>query len=92
MKGNGMQRSRIGNTALLAGLWLALGGVAHAQTYTQTETITYHDNTTKWVLGQVAQRSVNGTVTSSATFDATTAQQLTYSVFNRLQKILNLQC
>ena len=74
---------------MLAGLWLALeGGAAHAQTYTQTETITYHDNTTKWVLGQVAQRTVNGIVTSSATFDPATAQQLTSSVFGRLQQTL----
>lgn len=57
-------------------------------TYSRIETITYHDNTAKWVLGQVAQTTVNGTVASSTTFDPTTAQQLTFSSFGKLQQTL----
>ncbi len=74
--------------AMGAALALALPFCAQAQTYSRTETITYHDNTAKWVLGQVAQTAVNGVVASSATFDPTTAQQLTFSSFGKLQQTL----
>ncbi len=70
---------------LLAVLPLA---ATHAQTYTQTEEITYHDNTAKWVLGQVAQRKVNGTVAYAATFNTSTAQPLTHAAFGKLQQTL----
>ncbi len=93
-----MQRSGIRNAALLAGMWLALGMGAHAQTYSRSETIAYYDNTTKWVLGQTASvtctasvpasTACDGDVVSSATFDATTAQQLTSSSFGKLQQTL----
>lgn len=36
----------------------------------QTEAIAYDDDTTNWVLGQVASRTIDGTVASSTTFDA----------------------
>lgn len=69
---------------------LALPGAALAQTYnhtyTQTETITYHDNTTLWKLGQVAQRSVDGKVVSSRTYDPTYALPLTSSSFGKLRQ------
>lgn len=35
----------------------------------RTETTTYHDDTGAWVLGQVAQRTINGTVAEQTTFD-----------------------
>ncbi|MFT3755984.1 MAG: RHS repeat-associated core domain-containing protein [Pseudoxanthomonas sp.] len=69
---------------LLAGLPLS----AAAQTYTQTEVITYHDNTAKWVLGQVSKRVVGGITVEETTFDATTAQPLTVKSFGRLQQTL----
>ncbi|WP_374357211.1 RHS repeat domain-containing protein [Thermomonas sp.] len=72
-----------------------------AQTYSKTEVITYHDNTTKWVLGQTAtvtcvsgmpastgcdNNAGNGSDTvSSTTFDATTALPLTTSAFGKLR-------
>lgn len=85
--------------ALLAGLWLALaGGVAHAQAYSRSETITYYDNTAKWVLGQTASvtctmsvpasTACDGDVVSSTTFDANTALPLTSSSFGKLQQTL----
>lgn len=65
---------------------LALPGAALAQTYTQTETITYHDNTTLWKLGQVAQRTVDGKEVSSRTYDPTYALPLTFSSFGKLRQ------
>ncbi|MFT4094554.1 MAG: hypothetical protein QM640_13055, partial [Niabella sp.] len=53
-----------------------------------TETITYADNTTTWVLGQVAQRSVNGLVASSISYDATTALPVEIYAFGLLQQSL----
>jgi RHS repeat-associated protein len=38
--------------------------IAHAQTYTKTETIEYHDDTTLWVLGQVKRTTTDGVETS----------------------------
>ncbi|MFT4257291.1 MAG: RHS repeat protein, partial [Pseudoxanthomonas sp.] len=69
---------------LLAGLPLS----STAQTYTQTEVITYHDNTTKWVLGQVAKRVVDGITAEETTFDATYALPLTVKSFGKLQQTL----
>lgn len=80
-----------GNTTFqLAGLALALGlpMTGAAQSYSQTEEIVYQDNVTKWVLGQVAQRKVNGIVASSTTFDGATALPLTQSSFGKLQQTL----
>jgi len=72
-------------TSILAVL---LPVAASAQTYSRTEVITYHDNTSKWVLGQVASRTINGTVVESTTFSATTAQPLTHSAYGKLQQTL----
>jgi RHS repeat-associated protein len=88
---------------LLAGLVLAMGVplVAHAQTYTRTEVMTYHDNTTKWVLGQIAQVTcvaptsalpagcgASGTIMSETTYDPTYALPLTSRSFGKLQQTL----
>ncbi|KAF1714291.1 hypothetical protein CSC71_04445 [Pseudoxanthomonas sangjuensis] len=66
--------------------------------YSRTETITYHDNTAKWVLGQTASvtctaavptsTACNGDVVSSATYDTTYALPLTQSAFGKLQQTL----
>ncbi|HBM66146.1 MAG TPA: hypothetical protein DD418_22115, partial [Pseudomonas sp.] len=78
---------------LVRSTWLVVAlasvpAIAGAQSYSRTEVITYHDNTSKWVLGQVASRTVNGTVVESTTFNATTAQPLTYSSYGKLQQTL----
>ena len=88
---------------LLAGLVLAMGVplVTHAQTYTRTEVMTYHDNTTKWVLGQIAQVTcvaptsalpagcgASGTIMSETTYDPTYALPLTSRSFGKLQQTL----
>lgn len=52
------------------------------------ETTTYHDNQAKWVLGQVAQTTINGVVSAAATYDATYAVQLTFDVFGKRQQTL----
>lgn len=71
------------------GLGLALSLPVHAQTYSRTETIVYHDNTAKWVLGQVASRTVDGVVVAeSRTFDPVHASPLTYSAYGKLQQTL----
>jgi RHS repeat-associated protein len=41
--------------------------------YSKAESTAYHDNTSLWVLGQVAARAVNGIQTSSTTYDLSTA-------------------
>ncbi|MEA5667135.1 RHS repeat-associated core domain-containing protein [Stenotrophomonas sp. MH1] len=69
--------------SLLLNVDLALG-----QSSTRTETITYHDNTTKWVLGQVASRSVNGAVAEQTTYDAVTAMPLQSWSFGKLKQTL----
>ena len=86
---------------LLAALTLLAALPAQAQTYTRTEQITYSDNTTKWVLGQVAQvRCVapttalpagcgaSGTEMSTTTYDATTALPLVSTAFGKVQQTL----
>lgn len=72
--------------------------IAVAQTQSRTEVVQYHDNTDKWVLGQVASltcmasvpisASCDGDVVTAATFDPLTANQLTSSSFGRLQESL----
>ena len=47
---------------------LVLSGAAAAQTYTKTETIEYHDDTTLWVLGQVKRTTTNGIETAETTY------------------------
>ena len=94
-------------TTLLTRALLAAGllasGFASAQTtlYSRTESITYNDNTTKWVLGQTKTVTcVTGTpsstgcdnnagngsdVVSSTVYDVATALPLTYTSFGKLQ-------
>ena len=70
-------------------------------TPSRTEETSYHDNTAKWVLGQVAQVKctaptaalpagcgASGTVVSAATYDPSWALPLTYSAFGKLQQTL----
>ncbi len=92
-----MSRTPTLSRALLI-LGLLLAGTAHAQTYSKTETITYWDNTTKWVLGQTAtvtcsasvpaSTACDGDVVSSTTYDTTYALPLTTSSFGKLQSTM----
>ena len=77
---------------------LLLSGNALAQTYSKTETITYSDNTSKWVLGQTASVSCtvsipastacDGDVVSLTTYHATSALPLTTKAFGKLQSMV----
>ncbi|MGB3747880.1 MAG: RHS repeat protein [Rhodanobacter sp.] len=56
--------------------------------YSRATQTTYHDNTGKWVLGQVAERKVDGITASATTFDTATALPLTHSAFGVLKQTL----
>lgn len=62
-----------------------VAGPAMAQQYSRTEQVTYYDNTSAWVLGQVATRAINGIVAESTTFDSVTALPVTRSEFGILK-------
>jgi YD repeat-containing protein len=51
-----------------AALCIATPLPLNAQTYSQTEVLTYHDNAAKWVLGQVAKREINNVVVEETSF------------------------
>lgn len=59
-----------------------------AQSYSRIETITYHDNTAKWVLGQVSSKSINGIVAEQTVYDANTALPLQSWSFGKLKQTL----
>ncbi|WP_142806971.1 RHS repeat domain-containing protein [Stenotrophomonas maltophilia] len=70
-------------------LLACITGPAVAQQYSRTEQVTYHDNTSAWVLGQVATRTINGVVAESTTYDAATALPATRSEFGILKTRLS---
>ncbi len=60
-------------------LWVALPAPhAQAQTYSRTEVITYADNTSKWVLGQVASVTCTASLPASTTCDGDVVSQTAY--------------
>ncbi len=59
-----------------------------ADAYSRVEEIIYHDNTAKWVLGQVAKRSIDGIEAEATTFDQTTAVPITTSEYGKLKQTL----
>ena len=71
---------------------IAASAVAQTQTTTRTERYTYHDNTTKWVMGQVQSVTCvsstldgcNNTVVAEVSYDPVTAQQLSYRSHGKL--------
>ncbi|WP_203321529.1 RHS repeat domain-containing protein [Pseudoxanthomonas beigongshangi] len=81
------------------GMVLALPLVAQAQSWSRTETITYHDNPTVWVLGQTAKVicvapaectpswAPTGIVMSETTYD-TLARPVTVKSFGKLTQTL----
>lgn len=72
---------------VLIGMMLA-SSAAPAQTWSRTETITYHNNTSKWVLGQVTSRTVDDVIAEQTTYDATTALPLQLRTFGKLRQTL----
>lgn len=95
-----MSSARMKTNLLRASLasGLLISGLAHAQTTSKTETITYSDNTSIWVLGQTATVSCtasvpastacDGDVVSATTYDPTYALPLTTSSFGKLQSTM----
>ena len=81
MKRTGKQEMK---RAVLAVL-LAVPLVAQAQTYSKTETIEYHDDTTLWVLGQVKRTTTNGVETSRTDYGWKALPWKTYA-FGKLQQ------
>lgn len=89
--------TKIGFAAVI-GAALGLAFPAQAQTYSRTETTTYYDNMTKWVLGQTASvtcsasvpvaANCNGSAVSESTFDPTYAMPLTLKSYGKLQQTL----
>ncbi|MDH5824652.1 RHS repeat protein [Luteimonas sp. RD2P54] len=52
--------------------------------FDRTETVAYHDNLARWVLGQPSRLTVNGVVVSETSYSSY-AQPLTYRSFGKLQ-------
>jgi RHS repeat-associated protein len=86
-----------GGAWLFAVAFTAFG--AHAQTYSRTEQIVYHDNLNRWVLGQTARATCVASVPAAtncdgddhitqATFDATTGNLTSSYSFGRLNQIV----
>ncbi len=73
---------------LFAAIALPLG--ANAQSYTRTDVIVYHDNTSKWALGQVASSTNSNTalVEFSADYDPVTALPIRIYSFGKLVQTL----
>ena len=88
----------------LLAVGLLASGMVSAQSYTKTETITYHDNPTSWVVGQTAMvtclsatptSSGCDTITSNGTnevsktvYNATTSLPTTTTAFGKLQSTM----
>lgn len=78
------------HAAFVSALSLALSTVLvtapspRASAATIVETLTYHDNEARWVLGQVASRAINGVVSEQTAFDPTTARPVQNWRFGKL--------
>ncbi|SOD50479.1 RHS repeat-associated core domain-containing protein [Pseudoxanthomonas wuyuanensis] len=69
-------------------LWaLGMSSIAHAQTYTKTETIEYHDDLSLWVLGQVKRTTTNGIESSRTEYAWKASPTKTYA-FGKLQQTI----
>lgn len=56
--------------------------------YTKTDVTTYADNTSLWVLGQVARQTSNGVEVAATTFDAATALPKMVSSFGKVRQTI----
>jgi YD repeat-containing protein len=66
---------------------LGLPLIAHAQVYSKTETIEYHDDLVLWVLGQAKRTATNGVEVSRTDYDGKALPWKTYA-FGKLQQTL----
>lgn len=71
----------------LLGITLSFPLAGHAQSYTKTQTIEYHDDFSTWVLGQVSRTTLNGIETSRADYGWMAMPWKTYS-FGKLTQTL----
>lgn len=67
---------------------LSTPNTAYGQTHTQTETISYHDDQTSWILNNISARSIDGVFTEQTSYDAITATPLQTWSFGKLKKTL----
>lgn len=72
---------------LSLGLVLSLG-IPVVQAASIVEQISYHDNEARWVLGQVATRSINGVAAEQVSFDPTVALPVQIMAFGKLTESL----
>lgn len=80
-----MKTIRLARPLLMAGLLLITN--AHAQTYSRTEVIEYHDNLAQWVLGQTAKvTNANTGVVISETQYTSSAQPWKIYSYGKLQQ------
>jgi YD repeat-containing protein len=70
---------------LCATLYMPLTAIA--QVYKTTEEISYYDDTSKWVLGQISKVTINGIVISEVTYNVN-AQPVMTKAFGKLQQTL----
>ncbi|WP_205956747.1 RHS repeat domain-containing protein [Pseudoxanthomonas winnipegensis] len=61
--------------------------IANAQNYSRTQNIEYHDNLSKWVLGQQARIQINGVTVEESTYDEN-AQVVALKAFGKLQQTM----
>jgi YD repeat-containing protein len=66
---------------------VAQGASPYPPTTYRVEDTVYHDDSVRWILGQVAQRTVDGIVAAQTTFDANAQPWKTYA-FGKLQQTL----
>lgn len=55
---------------------------------TRVESIVYYDNTSRWILGQVASRTISGVVAEQTAYDAVTGLPLQSWSFGKLQQTM----
>lgn len=73
----------------VASLGLSSIPILEALASSRTETIGYHDNLAKWVLGQVSAKTIDGVVVEQTSYDANTATPLQAWSFGKLKQTLS---
>lgn len=67
---------------------ITVSALTPALAATTVETLSYHDNESKWILGQVAARSVNGILSDQTSFDPTNARPLQFWSFGKFTQAI----
>lgn len=83
-------RTNLGAVPLIGMAMLGLGSmpIPSANADTRVESINYYDNTSKWVLGQVASKSIDGVVAEQTAYDPVTGLPIQSWLFGKLQQSL----